>query len=632
MSPPAALPRGPSLAFFLPHLALVTSGAYLISPPAPRPAAALATAAAALALVAIPRWLDQRWARGSTLVQLAGPAMALGAGWLALAAGSPRASALALLANLLGLVAGVSVARVRAALQPLRERELVCERSLRAPSPSLKPGETFSVSAGQLVGVDATVVGGDATLQPWPDSILRVRRTAGEAVLAGARVVSGQLQAIVRWTGDDRAAARLTRDPNRRADQRCGPVVLAARVSQYAALFAGGVGASIGVASGWDVYAIAGAFAAATASLASVGLSERVSLLYRGCVLELQGQGVFFRQPEGFDRLGQVSSAVLCPRGTLLRGQPDLASVESTGAVEPSRVLALAAAAFSAAPGSSYGRAVRSGAAAQGLALQAVRSAQHRPGLGVTAVTSEGRNLAVGTRALLLEERLSVAKLEGRISELESLGRSVLLVALGRRVVGVIALQDRLKAGARGAVARLQAAGVEPILVSEEARLTCEALARSTSIQHLRPEIPPDARAEAIAQLAASRSCLAVIGRRSDDSAAMAAGGVSVNLDSEGAPLERWDVEVTSGALGDAARAIEACRSVRDQARFGVLVSLAAAAMGSIALTLGAPTWGLPLASLAGIAAREWGLRGRLPLRVARAPARLASPAVPHAR
>ena len=54
-----------------------------------------------------------------------------------------------------------------------------------------------------------------------------------------------------------------------------------------------------------------------------------------------------------------------------------------------------------------------------------------------------------------------------------------ILAARTTKVVGMVALQDSLRAGARAAVQRLLDARIEPVLMSGEARDTCETIGRS---------------------------------------------------------------------------------------------------------------------------------------------------------
>ena len=99
--------------------------------------------------------------------------------------------------------------------------------------------------------------------------------------------------------------------------------------------------------------------------------------------------------------------------------------------------------------------AITRAARTRGVRPDGVRNPNVVPGLGVTAVTSAGEELCVGNRSLMLEQRISIAGAEQRIGELEALGRTVVLVAVGARLVGMLGLQDGLRPGARAAVQHL---------------------------------------------------------------------------------------------------------------------------------------------------------------------------------
>ena len=73
----------------------------------------------------------------------------------------------------------------------------------------LKPGEAIVVDEGEVVGVDATVAAGEARVVPWLGAPIEQVRKEGDAVPAGARVVSGRLRATTTWAGSDRAWIRL---------------------------------------------------------------------------------------------------------------------------------------------------------------------------------------------------------------------------------------------------------------------------------------------------------------------------------------------------------------------------------------------------------------------------------------
>src|SRR6185295_11449552 len=237
----------------------------------------------------------------------------------------------------------------------------------------------------------------------------------------------------------------------------------------------------------------------------------------------------------------------------------------------------------------------------RGLRPDGVRNPNLHPGLGVTAVSSSGEELCVGSRALMLEQRISIAVAEERIAELESLGRTVVLVAVGSRLVGLLGLQDGLRPGARAAVQHLLDAQIEPVLMSGDARETCEAIGRSLDIDHIRPEVLPSDRSAEVRRLIDAGTSVAVLGHAGIDDAALGAADVAVALGAAGSTPGDFAVSLASDDVRDAALSLALAHRARLEARVGVALAVAPALLGSTVIAFGIlPPAYAPIASLLG--------------------------------
>jgi P-type E1-E2 ATPase len=266
-------------------------------------------------------------------------------------------------------------------------------------------------------------------------------------------------------------------------------------------------------------------------------------------------------------------------------------------------VLALAAGSSTVSPHASSA-ALLEAAHARGEPPEAVRHANYHAGLGVTALAANGERLVVGSRGLLLREKVSIALAESRVSQLEGEGRSVTLVALGGRLVGLVALQDGLRPGARAAVQRLLDAGIEPVLLSGEARETCETIGRAVDVGHIRPEVLPQDRGTEVRALADGGHVVAVLGSADADGEALGAADVSVALGAAGASPGDWSISLASNDVRDAARALAIAVETRQRTRVAIALGLGPAAVVSVAIALGLVPLALgPLVSLAGLGA-----------------------------
>jgi Cu+-exporting ATPase len=290
---------------------------------------------------------------------------------------------------------------------------------------------------------------------------------------------------------------------------------------------------------------------------------------------------------------------VFAARGTLLGEELTLAAVEPMSKLEDRTLLGLTAGAYRslAGPESSL---LAASAQRHGVALDRVRSPVHHEGLGVTAVAANGQALMVGTRALALRQHVSVAAAEARINEFEVLGHNVLLTALDGRLIGITAMSDRIRPGARGAVQDLLDAGVEPTLLCSSSQTTALALAHDLGIQHVRPEILPSEQGHEVKRLQDSGSTVAVIGRGATDEPALAQAEVSIVMGGSGSG-ERWDVDIASSNVRDAAYAICLSKALRRNTARSILLVAAPSGLVLLLCLFGAAPWLLPLAGVGGL-------------------------------
>ncbi len=489
---------------------------------------------------------------------------------------------------------------------------------VHAPGPKVltldvEPGEHVVVEAGETVPVDLEIVSGDVEVLPWVGALTPIRRRPGEMVVAGSRVTHGQLRGVCKWAGDDRALARPVLAEARRADihsvlPRFGRLV-AERVAPAAAIVLGAGFAFLG----WGALDVAMVVVAIYAAIGNIAVGSLASLAVARGVRSALLRGVVYNSAQAWDACSRVTAAVFCARGTLLRGEPELVEIEvfqhtsTLGADD--EVLALAAGAL-AAERHPAAIAVRRAAADRELLPQAVRNVRSLDGQGVMAVAATGEELCIGTRNLLLQRRTSVAVAEQKIYELETAGRTVMLVAKAGRVIGLLALKDGLRAGARAAVQHLLDVSIEPVLMSSDTRQTCEALGRALDIDHLRPEVLDDERAKAIERLQDTGAVVAVLGHTPHDDDALEAADASVVVGGAGHERDVFGVSIVSDDARDAALALALAHQTRAQATTVLAMALAPAVLGGLVVAGGVlPAEYAPLAQLLGSLAAVWQLR-----------------------
>lgn len=559
---------------------------------------------------------------------LLAPLVAAGVAVAARWTGDKRAGEAVSVAGMIVLVAAVLMSLRRRASQDLDAERKWLADALSLPARrvggidarlvaahELRSGEEIEVNAGEIVPADMVVLKGRALVLPWLGQTATASRTEGDLVVAGARVLEGKLLGLTTWTGHERAWARLVLDPYRRVDVHSVMCRMARSTAEIGSIGAALLAGLAAFANNAPMLEVALSAAAAHAALASTAVTAAAALHSLRGVLLAARRGIAFRDHHAWDAASRVTVTVFGGRGTLLLGEPEVVEVEPTGRASADQVLAWVAG-VAIGQNHPFSQAPARAARRRGVTPDAVRSSHHLQGIGITAVTSSGESLLVGSRALMLQERVSVALSEPRVAELESLGRNVLLVAVSGKLVGLVALQDGLRPGARPAVQHLLDAEIEPVLLSGDARETCEAIARALDIDHIRPEIMPNDRAAEIRRLSEGGARVATIGRPDLDGPMLGAAEVSVALSAAGTSPGDWSVTLASDDVRDAALSLAIAHRARVDTRTAFLLAVAPGVLAALAVAFRfLPPLFAPVAALLGGAITILHVRSSSPAR-----------------
>jgi Cu+-exporting ATPase len=195
------------------------------------------------------------------------------------------------------------------------------------------------------------------------------------------------------------------------------------------------------------------------------------------------------------------------------------------------------------------------------------------------AARLDGQSVLVGRPSFLEGQGIDTTALATRIGELEAAGRTVVAVALGGRLRGIIALGDALRPDAAAAVAALRRAGLLPVLMTGDNRRAAERVAQAVDIapQHVYAGVLPAEKAELVRRLQAEgRGRVAMVGDGINDAPALMQADVGIAMGSgTDIALESADIIIVSNRLAAVveARAISA-RSYRKTLQNVVLAFL----------------------------------------------------------
>jgi Cu+-exporting ATPase len=259
-------------------------------------------------------------------------------------------------------------------------------------------------------------------------------------------------------------------------------------------------------------------------------------------------QGILFRNAEAIEVLREVDTLVVDKTGTLTEGKPRLLSAIAADGFEEGLLLRMAAS-LERASEHPLADAIVAGARARGVALAEPDSFASRTGKGVTGRV-DGRQVALGNRALLDELGVDPGPLAGRADELRRDGATVMFVAVDGRPAGLVGVADPIKASTPDAIRALHAEGVRIAMLTGDSRTTAEAVARKLGIDEVMAEVLPEQKAAVIQRLQSEGRVVAMAGDGINDAPALAQAqvgiamgtGTDVAMESAGVTLVRGDL------------------------------------------------------------------------------------------
>jgi Cu+-exporting ATPase len=316
--------------------------------------------------------------------------------------------------------------------------------------------------------------------------------------------------------------------------------------------------------------------------------------------------GVLIKDVQALERSGLIDLVVLDKTGTVTLGKPAVTGVVPAGgtdAAQDSDELLRLAGSLEKASEHPLARAIAQHASERGLSLDQPREFMAVPGHGVRGRVGS-QDVFVGTEVFLREAGIATEELRAASERLEADGNTVVWVGAGGRLLGLIALADRLKPSSAGAVQALERLGLAVYLVTGDNARTALAIAGQVGIRSDRvlAGVLPGAKAETIARLQQQGRVVAMVGDGINDAPALAQADLGIALGTgTDVAMETGQIVAVSGDLAGVVRAIQLSRATLRKikqnlfwaflynlvaiplAAFGVLLhpSLAAAAMAA---------------------------------------------------
>jgi len=401
----------------------------------------------------------------------------------------------------------------------------------QVPVDHVRPGDVYLVRPGDGVPVDGVVLDGKSSVD---ESLLTgesrpVSKSAGQRVYAGTINEDGVLRCRASAVGSNTALAAIVRlvenaqaskaPIQRLADAVSGvfvPVIVLIALATLAATWwltgSGVLGLIHAVAVLVIACPCALGLATPTAMMVGSGAGARA--------------GILIRNAAALEHAGRIDTLVVDKTGTLTAGRPAVTGVLSMDGHASDEVLRVAASVerLSRHP---LARAIREHAESAGIAPGQPADFRSLAGKGVQALL-DGRLIAVGSPGMMKD--LGIPFDTQRVGDLQGAAHTVVLVAAGGAVIGIVTIDDPLRPTSRAAVSALHDLGIDVVMLTGDNARTAARVAADVGITHFEAELLPQDKAERIAALARGGRTVGMVGDGVNDAPALAAAHVSFAL------------------------------------------------------------------------------------------------------
>ena len=434
------------------------------------------------------------------------------------------------------------------------------------PVSALHDADLLLVRPGGAIPADGIVRGGESTVNEAlvTGESAPVKKAVDAKVLAGTVNGSGSLRVEVTGTGTKTALAGIMRLVEQAQNSKSRAQALADRAAFWLTWIALGAGILTFV-----VWISVGAGAAtAVERLVSVlviacphALGLAVPLVLAISTTLGARNGLLVRDRVGFEDARKLTTVVFDKTGTLTLGQHRVVATRVVSGMDEREALRLAASVEHDAE-HPVARAIVQSAADAKLNVPIATGFAAIPGHGVSA-TVENRVLSVGGPNLLAQLKVPASpELASFEADAAAKGQGVIYLIEGTAARAAFAVADAVRPESADAVAALQKAGIEVVMMTGDAKAVAETVAKTLGITTVLSQVLPQDKSSQIEALQKAGKRVAMIGDGVNDAPALVTANVGVAIGAgTDVAVEAGDVVLVRSDPRDVARIITLSRA-----------------------------------------------------------------------
>lgn len=465
------------------------------------------------------------------------------------------------------------------------------------PIDQVKRNDVIRVRPGEKVPVDGIIVEGESSIDESmiTGESIPVDKTKGDTVIGSTINKSGSFLFKATTVGEDTMLAQIIKLVQEAQGSKAPIQRIADKVSSYFVPIVIILAfATFGI---WYIFGPTPAFLFAMLNTVSVliiacpcamGLATPTAIMV-GTGIGAEN-GILIKDAHSLEIANKINTVIFDKTGTLTHGKPKVTDVIQIKSLKSKvrseeEILRLAA---SVEIGSehSLAEAIVKEAQTKKLKLDKTEKFQSIAGHGVKGVVKK-HEIVLGNRRLIEKEKISYSNAVTHLERLENEGKTVMLLAVDKKLVGLIAVSDTIKESAKAGVTELMRRGIDVIMITGDNFRAANAIASKLGIQKVLSDVLPDQKEAEVRKIQASGKTVAMVGDGINDAPALAAADVGIAIGSgTDIAIESADITLLNKDLRSVAKAISLSKKTMRTIKlnlfwaFGYNVLLIPVAMG----------------------------------------------------
>ncbi len=391
------------------------------------------------------------------------------------------------------------------------------------------------VKPGDKIPVDGEITKGESTIDESlvTGESMPVFKKIGDRIIGGSINKTGSVEFKVMQVGSDTTLAQIIKLVEKAQNSKAPGQRIADKAAAYLVVLAVGVG--IVTFFGWYFFAGSTLIFALTFAISAVVIAcpDALGLATPTAVAVGTGIGarnnILIKDAATLERTSKIQAILLDKTGTLTEGHPivdDVVSVEKFS----ERDLLYFAGGAQKLSGHPFSEAIIEEVKKRKITLpDDIKEFEAVGGLGVKAIV-EGKSVLVGTIRFLEREKIDISLIKDKAEELLKKGKTISLVSLDRKVIGVLSVSDKIKKTAKNAISEFKKLGIETVMITGDNKHIADIVAKEIGITRIFANVLPSEKADYVKKMQNENKFTAMVGDGINDAPALAQSDIGIAI------------------------------------------------------------------------------------------------------